>query len=262
MKKNTHDNKTSEHPKIFFTVIMPCYNEQKFIAQAVKSVLSQTFSDFELIIINDGSTDGSLSVIEHLAKQDRRIQVISNKKNRGFSASRNKGLDLAKGRFVAFLDSDDWWPEEKLTIYAHTHKQGHDLVFSSYDIFMQKTNKKIRRIKVPTSVTYDDLKYLNDIPLSSATYNFEKIPHKRFKITELSEDWLFWLETIKDLNHPIGIQTSLMCYRRHDNNMSSNKLKMIKKAWDIFRTEHQWGVVRSGYAMFRFAFSKLRKFYI
>ena len=262
MKKNTYDDTTSLFPKKFFTVIMPCYNGQKFIAQSIKSVLGQTFSDFELIIINDGSTDDSLKTIENFAKQDKRIQVISNKKNRGLSASRNRGLDNVKGRFVAFLDCDDWWPKEKLSTYAHAHERGHDIVFSNYDVITHASNLKIMSIKVPKSASYDDLKYSNYIPISSAAYNFEKIPHKRFKVMELSEDWLFWLEVIKHLNHPIGIQTSLMIYRQHDDNMSANKLKMIIKAWDIFRTEHHWGFIRSSFGMFRYALSKVRKFYL
>jgi glycosyltransferase involved in cell wall biosynthesis len=261
MKKNTDHHIASRRPKKFFTVIMPCYNGQKFIAQAIESVLRQTFPDFELIIINYGSTDDSLKIIESFAKQDKRIQVISNKKNRGLSATRNRGLDNTKGRFVAFLDCDDWWPEEKLATYAHAHKRGHDLVFSNYHI-IHSNNKKIIRIKVPTCVSFNDLKYSNHIPVSSAAYNFEKIPHKRFKVMELSEDWLFWLEVIKHLNRPIGIQTSLMIYRQHDDNMSANKFKMIIKAWDIFRTEHHWGVIRSSFGMFRYALSKVRKFYL
>ena len=262
MKKNIGYNKISNLPNKFFTVIIPCFNGQKFIAQAINSVLKQTFSDFELIIVNDGSTDGTLKAIEHFAKQDKRIRVVSNKKNRGLSFSRNKGLDLARGRFVAFLDSDDWWPEEKLTTYAHAHMQGHDLVFSNYDIVIQGSNKTIKEVKVPTSLSCNDLKYSNSIPLSSAAYNFEKIPHKRFQSIDVSEDWCFWLDSIKYLNHPIGIQKSLMFYRRHNDNISKNKIKMIKKTWDIFRNKHKWSVMRSIYGIFRYLMSKFQKYYI
>ena len=262
MKKNTHDNKSLGHQQKFFTVIIPCFNGQKYIAQAIQSVLDQTFSDFELIIINDGSTDNSLKVIEYFAKQDSRIQVITNKKNSGLSAARNMGLDRVKGGYVAFLDADDWWPEKKLTYYANAHKQGHDLVFSNYDIFLQKKNKIINHIKVPKSISYNNLKYANQIPLSSGSYNFEKISHNRFKDLELSEDWDFWVQAINHLKCPIGIQTRLLFYRRHDNNLTNNRLKMLKIAWRNFRINYQWGILQSCWGMFRYLVSKFGKYYI
>lgn len=262
MKINTNGTKTSEHPKLFFSVIMPCFNGEKFLAHSIKSVLRQTFSNFEFIIINDGSTDNSLNVIKRFASQDSRIRIIAHKHNKGLSSTRNDGLDQVRGRFVAFLDCDDWWPEEKLSTYAHTHKQGHDLVFSNYDIFKHKTNEIVRKVKVPASLTYDALMYSNYIPLSSSSFNFTKIPHLRFNDLELSEDWIFWLEAIKYLNNPIGIQASLMFYRQHDDNMSKNKLQMVKRTWAIFRTVQRWGIVRSSYGILRYFYSKYRRFYL
>ena len=262
MKTNKNVTKTSEPPRHFFTVIMPCFNGEKYISQAIKSVLTQTFTDFEFIIINDGSTDNSLKVIESFANQDDRIRIISHKPNRGASATRNKGLDQARGRFVAFIDCDDWWPEEKLGVYADKHKEGHDLVFSSYDIVSYPSNKIIKRIKVPLKLSYTDLKYSNQIPLSSASFNFTKISNKRFKDSQNAEDWIFWLHNIKYLINPIGIQTRLMFYRRHDKNKSKNKLKMLKKTWNIFRTEQKWGIVLSSYGIFRYVYSKFRRFYL
>jgi teichuronic acid biosynthesis glycosyltransferase TuaG len=262
MKINTNGIKTTEYSKHFFTVIMPCFNGGQFLAHSIKSVLTQTFSNFELIIINDGSTDNSLKVIESFANQDDRIRIISHKPNRGASATRNKGLDQARGRFVAFIDCDDWWPEEKLATYADKHKEGHDLVFSSYDIVSYPSNKIIKRIKVPLKLSYTDLKYSNQIPLSSASFNFTKISNKRFKDSQNAEDWIFWLHNIKYLINPIGIQTRLMFYRRHDKNKSKNKLKMLKKTWNIFRIIHGWSIVHSSYAIFRYLYNKCRRYYL
>ena len=110
---------------------------------------------------------------------------------------------------MAFIDCDDWWPEEKLAAYADKHKEGHDLVFSSYYIVSYSANKIIKRIKVPSKFSYTDLKYSNQIPLSSASFNFIKIPNKRFKDSQNAEDWIFWLHNIKHLETPSAFRRAL-----------------------------------------------------
>jgi len=262
MKKNIFKDKTSRQEKKFFTIIIPCFNGQDFIMRSVKSVLDQSFHDFELIVVNDGSTDNSLTIIKSLGNQDSRISIVHHKKNRGLSAARNSGLDRAGGQYVTFLDCDDSWPKEKLKTYAYILQQGHDLVYSAYDVIDNNNNKTIRSVKVPPTLSYDDLMYSNYIPVSSAAYNFEKIPHIRFKSLQMSEDWVFWLEAIRYLNKPIGIQESLMFYYVHNFNMSANKLIMIKRAWQIFRTEQQFSFLRSSYGMVRYGYSKLKRYYL
>ena len=111
---------------------MPCYNAENTINRAILSVITQTYENFELIIINDGSTDESESIVRSQASKDKRIVFYSWKKNQGVSFARNKAHDLSTGQFLAFLDADDTWPNNKLETYLDYFKRGHDLVFSEY----------------------------------------------------------------------------------------------------------------------------------
>ena len=114
------------------SIITPCYNSQKYLSKMISSVISQTYTDWQLIIVDDCSTDNSVKVIEKFLKLDHRIKLIKLKKNKGQAFARNKAINVAKGRYITFLDSDDYWDIKFLEYSLHFIKQ-HSFIYSSYN---------------------------------------------------------------------------------------------------------------------------------
>lgn len=127
---------SEETKQLLFSVIMPVYNVEKYVSQAIESVLHQEFIDFELIIVNDCSPDGSLAICKKYAEKDHRITIISLDKNGGLSNARNVGMSAMRGRYVLFLDSDDWWDEDLLQSVADVIESGWNQISFFLDIGM------------------------------------------------------------------------------------------------------------------------------
>ena len=228
----------------FFSIIIPCYNGEKFIERCIKSVKKQTYKKFEVLFIDDGSSDRSYEVFKKNTDVDSRFRIISHKKNLGLSASRNTGIMHSKGEFIAFLDIDDWWPKSKLSVYLNYFLNGSDLIFSDYTRVNGKKKKKVTVIK---NISFKMLLVSNLIPVSSSAFNQKNTGTKFFKYKSPSEDWLFWLDLIKLSNKPLGIPKNLMFYNVSNDSMSANKLIMAKRAWYIFRDYHRFSLFISSY---------------
>src|SRR5574344_49484 len=128
--------------KISVSFIIPIFNTEKYLKQCLNSIISQTLSDIEIICINDGSTDNSLCILENFAKKDKRIKVI-NQKNKGQSAARNKGITLAKGEYIAFVDSDDWAQPDMLEkMYNRATQDDTDVTMASVTLHNEKTGEE------------------------------------------------------------------------------------------------------------------------
>lgn len=246
--------------KGLFSIIVPCYNSSQFIDRCMNSILIQTYKKFEVLIVDDGSTDLSYKMLKKFSFKDKRFKIIRHKNNLGVSSARNSGLNLSVGQFVAFLDIDDWWPKNKLDIYASYFSKGYDLLFSNY--YRVKSYKDRRLIRVRKNIHFDILVFSNLIPTSTGAYDQEKIGFKVFDFESPSEDWLFWLSLIKVSKKSQGIQKNLMFYNVSNQSLSANKLKMAKKAWFIFRKFHKYGVVRSTYCFLIYSYNGIRRFFI
>ncbi|MEG1820941.1 MAG: glycosyltransferase family 2 protein, partial [Malacoplasma sp.] len=198
---------------IIVSIIMPSFNSEATIERSIKSVLSQTFNNWELIIIDDCSTDSSHEVIQHYVDQDIRIKLICLEENSGAAAARNTGIEHAKGQFIAFLDSDDYWHPEKLEKQLKYFEQYDvDVVFSEYYRF--NSSGIIGKVSVPNQeINFNDLLKGNCIGNLTGIYNFKK----HFEIRQRkvgAEDYLFWLEIFSKQNvKGIGIPEPLAYYR-------------------------------------------------
>lgn len=221
----------------FISVVMPSYNSAVFISDAISSVISQTFNDWELLIIDDCSRDQSFSIAQEYAKIDNRIKVIKLKKNSGVANARNIGIENAKGDYIAFLDSDDYWHPDKLEkqINFFQNNPNIDIIFSGYYRFngrgiLGKVNVPIRAIE------YKDLLKGNCIGNLTGIYKRHKFSDIRQKNVG-AEDYLFWLEIFSNSNAKgAGIAESLAYYRvaESSKSLSSNKFKSAKWTWDIY----------------------------
>jgi glycosyltransferase involved in cell wall biosynthesis len=205
------------------SVVMPNYNGGKFISDSIKSVLNQTFSNIELIIVDDNSTDDSLEIIKTF--NDKRIKLINLSVNKGVSNARNVGINQSKGKFISFIDSDDYWIESKLETQLKFMSQNNlNLTYSSVNIIDQKNNF-LKIFKTKAIFSSFELMKFNYIPTVSLTFEKEIIGNTKFQLIK-HEDYLFILELSKNpKTRGRGYLSPLVNYRIHNNSLTKNKIK-------------------------------------
>ena len=248
--------KTKKNPT--FSVIIPCYNAASTIKRTLFALTQQTFIDFEAIIINDGSDDLGPQIVKKFTSNDPRFKLINFTQNQGLSNARNIGLDYSSGKYICFLDSDDWWPSNKLEVFKKYFNKGYDFLFSDYTRVYENTKKEVY-VKVKKEIKYEDLLMFNPIPLSTVAFNSEKLGMIKFRDIKLSEDWIYWLDLFKNKIRPFGINKNLMFYNVDLNSLSSNKLKMISRAWYIYRHYHGVSFLRASFYLVGYIFNGIKK---
>lgn len=232
------------------SIVTPNYNGSITISETIKSIQGQAYKNWELIIVDDNSSDNSVDIIKEFQKDDKRIRLIINKSNLGVTKTRNIAIDASIGPYIAFLDSDDVWLNEKLNIQILSMERENSLIsYTSY----YKCNYNLENpilIKVPNLMTYNDLLKTNLMGCLTVVYNSEVLGKKYFKECLLSEDYVLWLEILKDANSALGIIEPLGKYRVAKASRSSNKLNAIKYQWHIYRKIEQISFIKSSYYFF------------
>ena len=244
----------------FFSIIVPCFNGQQYIHRCLNSIISQTYNRFEVLVIDDGSTDSSYLLLKKFSDKDKRIKLIKHKINKGLPSARNSGINKSIGQYIAFLDIDDWWPKNKLNIYASYFLKGYDILYSDFTRF--KSTKNLKLVRVKKNINSNELIFSNLIPISTGAYDKKKLGYRLFEYESPSEDWLFWLNLIKDSKKSIGINKNLMFYNVCSNSMSANKIKMAKRAWKIFRVFHKFNIIRSCYCFTVYFFNGVKRTFL
>ena len=257
VNKDNRINKKNKK-RALFSIIIPCYNAASSVERTLLSVSQQTFKDFEVFVINDGSEDLSLQLINNFISKDPRFKLLNLTQNQGLSHARNLGLNYSSGKYICFLDADDWWPSEKLEVYKRYFAQGYDFLYSDYTR-VYKNSKKEAYVKVKNEIKYEDLLMFNPIPLSTAAFNSDKFGMIKFRDIKLSEDWVYWLDLFKNKISSFGINVNLMFYSVSQNALSSNKTKMIWRAWYIFRNYHKCGFLRACVYLVGFIINGIKK---
>src|SRR5699024_1768503 len=216
-----------------FSIIMPAYNAENTIEEAIESVLLQTFEDYELIVVNDRSQDKTQQIVERYVQADKRISLVNNIKNQGVAKSRNKALEVSKGRYIAFLDSDDRWLPKKLEKQYRAFSNGYDIVYTAYKRF--GTNKEVI-VYPPVAGCYTSLLKGNYIGNLTGAYDRELLGLELQKNIG-HEDYLMWLRLMQRSKKSIGLQDVLAEYRVSTDSLSSNVMKGAQWTWRIYRQE-------------------------
>lgn len=258
MKENNTPDETTINPLV--SVVMPAYNAEKYIDQAISSVISQTYTKWELLIIDDCSTDGTAKIAECFASQDSRIRLLRNSQNMGVARSRNRGLDIAKGEWIALLDSDDAWREMKLekqlTVAERTNA---DIVYCSYSM-MDETSAHLFDYIVPETTSYDALLKENTIGCSTALIRRSALQQHRFSTEYYHEDYVLWLELLKSAHTAAASREILSDYRIVRDSRSNDKLKSAKNRWLIYRKTEKLPFLKSVLAFAAYAVNGIRKY--
>lgn len=218
------------------SIIMAAYNTEKTIEQAINSVLSQTYTNFELLVVNDCSTDRTAELVKSIAAKDSRVRLISNVKNSGVSYTRKHGLEEAKGDWIAILDSDDAWEPEKLEKQIVLQRRTNaDLLFTG-SAFMDSEGHPIDWcLHAPKEVTYRQLLKQNVLSNSSALVRKE-LYAKYYAIGDgMHEDFAIWLSILKEGKKAYGVDEPLLIYRIAKSSKSGNKVKAARMNWNTYR---------------------------
>lgn len=220
--------------QILVSVIMPVYNGEKYIGQAIESVLKQKVS-LELIIIDDCSTDGTIKVVNEYLKYNR-VSFLPNEKNLGVAASRNKGMEAAKGKYIAFLDSDDYWTEDKLEKQIALMEEKQAVLSSTgRELIDEEGNSTGKIIGIRKEVNYRELLKGNVLNTSGVMVLSEVAKKYPMVQDHLHEDYIMWLSILKDYDTAYGINEPLLKYRVMKGTKSANKLKSAKMTFGVYR---------------------------
>lgn len=223
---------------IDISVIMPAKDAAPFIGEAIRSVQTQTLHSWELIVIDDASTDGTQMLVDTFAREDARIRLLALRSNQGPARARNYGIESAQGRYIAFLDSDDYWYPAKLErqITALSHSRA-ALVYSDYHVRLDVSETPVRLVRCPPRLDYKDL--LSGDPIGCLTVIWDRqrtgtlfMPNLRMR-----QDWGFWLRILSRGHYGIGVQEALASLRLHRDSLSSNKWRAMYYNYRVLRQE-------------------------
>ena len=228
------------------SIIMPAYNCERFIREAIASVQNQTYKDWELLITNDCSSDGTVDIITSIMEEDNRIKLYHNPKQSGAAASRNRSVKNASGKYIAFLDSDDVWKPNKLEKQiSFMEKNNYYFTCTSYDK-IDENGKKLGIVIPSISVDYEGL--LRRCPGNSTViYNCEKLGKFSVPLIKKRNDYLMWMQVIKKAKQIDGLDEVLSSHRIVSNSISSKKTTLVKYHWIVYRDYEKLSVLKSGY---------------
>ncbi|MBR4169491.1 MAG: glycosyltransferase family 2 protein [Lachnospiraceae bacterium] len=235
------------------SIVIPVYNASKFISDTILSVKSQTYTNWELILVDDGSTDDGLSIMKELAAElnaeKERVFILELGGNQKAARARNAGVQKAEGRYLAFLDADDLWDPEKLAKQV-AMMQELDCAFSftGYE-FADEDGIGVQKIvHVPEKINYRKAVKNTTIFTSTVMFDLEKLDKTDIEMPLVpSEDTATWWKVLKKIPYAYGLDEDLTLYRRGGTTLSSNKLEAVKRTWNLYRNVEHFGLVRSAY---------------
>lgn len=243
------------------SIITPCYNAEKYLSQTVESVLSQTWQDWELLIIDDCSSDNSMNIIRDYSRRDARVRYFKTEEPSGSpTLPRNIGIENARGRYIAFLDSDDLWLPTKLEeqVKALVTNPDAAVVFSCYDKINEK-GEHLGRVDTSVSkVSYEELLYGNVIGCLTGMYDTEKVG-KVFMRYVGHEDYVLWLEILKKGYVAVNTCNVQAMYRVRSGSVSADKFKAARWQWNIYRNVECLSIFKAVRCFVAYAFKGFLK---
>lgn len=233
------------------SIIVPVYNIEKYIKETIACVRCQTYENWELLLVEDCSSDGTVKVIEEYLEQvkDDRIRLMKQKTNVGAARTRNRGLMEAAGRYIAYLDADDLWLPEKLERQlAFMEEKQAAFSFTAYEFADEEGRGMGRVVKVPPTLTYKEALKNTTIFTTTVIFDTEKISKDLLEMPVIkSEDTALWWKVLRNGYVAYGLNENLVKYRRAGKTLSSNKLEAIRRIWNLYRKAEGLGVFSSVY---------------
>lgn len=241
------------------SIITPCYNSSKFLQQTIDSVLNQTFTDWEWLITDDKSTDNSVEIIRKV--NDERIKLTVAEKNGGAGHARNLSLEKATGRFITFLDADDFWEPNFLEeMVSFMKKENAELAYSNYSRCDENLIPKIDDFKADKNVTFNNLLKTCRLSLLSSMYDSQRVGKEFFPERSKREDHVMWLNLLKKI--PVGkpLPKTMAKYRMHASSISRKKTNIMLDQYLVYKDYMKFSTLKSMYYTANWAFNGFKKY--
>jgi len=236
------------------SIITPLYNSEVYIEACIQSVISQTYTNWEMIIIDDGSSDNSAEIVKSIV--DKRIHLIKLPENKGASFARNTAIEMAQGNYIAFLDADDLWNSEKLAIQIRfMEEKSISFSFSSFGFANEKGELLPKIMVALSSVNYDKMLKNNYIGCLTAIYNCTELGKIYMPNFRKRQDWGLWLRILKKTNIARSVHQPLAYYRVGNESLSKNKIKLLKTNFEFYNNYLGYSYIKSFYRMIFFLYS-------
>ena len=227
------------------SIILPLYNSKEYISQTIESIINQSYTNWELIVTDDCSSDNSYEIVNSYTLLDERIFLHKLDKNGGAGSARNKSIKNSKGRFIAFCDSDDQWKPNKLeTQISFMIKNKYVFTCSAFEV-INENGKFIETIYPPKKLTFNKLLKNNYVGCLTAIYDTKYLGKVYMSSIRNRQDWVLWLCILKNIKVAYTINEPLAIYRKRSGSISSNKIKMIRFHWRVYYEELNFSLIRS-----------------
>lgn len=242
------------------SVITPSYNAEKFISATIESVRTQTYTNWEMIIVDDCSKDDTREILKRYAELDSRIKPIFLEENSGAAVARNTALKEARGDYVAFLDSDDLWVPDKLEKQlAFMQKNDYAFSFTAYNLMDESGNPLEKVINVPKKIDYKGLLKNTIIGCLTVMIDTRKVEPLQMPLIRTRQDYALWLKVLRQGHIAYGMQEPLAHYRIVEGSISSNKLKTAKRNWYVYREIEKLSLPYASWCFVNYAFYAIKK---
>lgn len=244
------------------SIITPLYNGERFVKQTIESVLQQTYPNWEMIVVNDGSRDNGPSIVENYVKQDSRI-TLYHQVNQGSASARNNAINRAKGRYIAFLDSDDLWDatflEEQLRFMQENDAA---IACASCRRINEEGIEVLKPFVVPSRVNYYDMLKSCSLPCLSTVLDRSQLRDIYFQedLRSLRDDYVLWLKLIKQVDYAYGNPKVITSYRLSATAATANKWKVVRPQFKVYRHIEKLGLLRSLYYLACWAYYGFKKY--
>lgn len=242
------------------SIVTPVYNAEEFLADTIESVLNQTYTDFEYLLVNDCSSDRSTSIIEEYIQKDPRIKLIHLEENSGAAVARNAGIEQAQGRFIAFIDSDDCWYPEKLEkqLAFMTGVPNRPFTYTNFERITEE-GEVIGSQELPDRLNYSGLLKNTAIACSTVMIDREIVGDFRMPLKRKGQDTATWLMILRDHDYAYLLPEVLNQYRQRSGSLSDNKWKALARTWDTYRNFENLSFVKASYYFVHYAFNAVKR---
>lgn len=244
------------------SIVIPVYNSEKFIKETIQTVENQTYQNWELLLVNDCSTDNSENIIKEYEGKDQKIRLINLEKNSGAAIARNKGIDEAKGKYIAFLDADDLWDKQKLEKQIKFMQDNdYEFTFTSYEFAEENGKGTGKVVNVPIKINYKQALKNTTIWTSTVIFDVEKLGKDLINMPNVrrGQDTATWWKVLKTGVTAYGLNENLSLYRRSNNTLSSNKIKALKRTWNLYRNVENLSFFASLYNFCWYCFNAIKR---
>tara|TARA_B100001996_G_scaffold360696_1_gene326881 strand:- start:653 stop:1423 length:771 start_codon:yes stop_codon:yes gene_type:complete len=245
--------------KPLVSVIIPYFRKKHFLKKTIKSIISQTYKNFEIILIYDDQNLDDLSYVKNLIKKVKSKKIILNKKNIGPGLSRNKGILKSSGNYIAFCDADDIWKKNKLfKQISHMQKNNLDFSHTSYSV-IDKYSKNVGSFNIKEKLSYKNLIKSCDIGLSTVIANKRIFLKNKFTSLKTKEDYLLWLKLLKKKKYIHGINEQLSSWRSLEDSLSSSLSQKLSDSFKLYYKYEKYNIIYSLFCVLRLSYFALIK---